>query len=76
MSNIAKILGGIAVGVPLFTFAIFGTGDSALFGSNVAEAGYGQEKVMICHNGKTMTVAAPAAQAHVKHGDTIGACSI
>ena len=75
MSKIGKILGGIAVGVPLFAFALFGAGGSSVFGINVAEAGYGQEKVTICHKGKnTLTVGAPAVKAHTAHGDTIGAC--
>jgi hypothetical protein len=75
MNNVGKILGGIVVGVPLAAFAFFGIGDTALFGSNVAEAGYGQEKVTICHDGNTLTVGAPAVAAHVAHGDTVGPCS-
>jgi hypothetical protein len=36
----------------------------------------GQEKVVICHKGKkTLTVAAPAAEAHLRHGDSPGSCS-
>lgn len=34
----------------------------------------GQPKVSICHNGHTITVAAPAARAHLRHGDHRGAC--
>jgi hypothetical protein len=35
----------------------------------------GQEKVVICHKGKrTLTVAAPAAEAHLRHGDRPGSC--
>lgn len=34
-----------------------------------------QEKVTICHKGKrTLSVAQAAVQAHLDHGDTIGAC--
>lgn len=31
-------------------------------------------KVTICHNGNTITVAGSAVAAHLKHGDTRGAC--
>lgn len=38
--------------------------------------GGGQDKETICHNGHTITVGAPAVDAHQRnHGDTIGACS-
>jgi hypothetical protein len=36
--------------------------------------GLGQEKVTICHKGHTITVGFPAQAAHLKHGDTDGAC--
>lgn len=74
--RVGQIAGGLLVAVPLFAFAFFGSADGSLFG-NVASAGYGngQQKVTICHKGKnTLTVAAPAVQAHVNHGDTVGAC--
>ncbi|MDO8492280.1 MAG: hypothetical protein Q7S34_01405 [bacterium] len=51
----------------------FGSVSAPMF-ANVAFAGYGQDKVKICHKGKTLEVAAPAVQAHVKHGDTLGQC--
>jgi hypothetical protein len=36
----------------------------------------GQDKVSVCHKGrKTLTVGAPAEDAHLGHGDTPGACS-
>ena len=35
---------------------------------------YGKEKVTLCHKGKTITVGAPAAKAHLRHGDKLGAC--
>jgi hypothetical protein len=35
---------------------------------------YGKQKVTLCHKGKTITVGAPAAKAHLRHGDTLGAC--
>lgn len=37
--------------------------------------GNGQEKVTICHKGQTITVARPAVDAHLAHGDTEGACA-
>jgi hypothetical protein len=35
---------------------------------------YGKTKVTLCHKGKTITVGAPAAKAHMRHGDTLGRC--
>lgn len=35
---------------------------------------YGKTKVTLCHKGKTIKVASPAARAHLRHGDTLGAC--
>ena len=36
---------------------------------------YGKTKVTLCHKGKkTLTVGAPAAKAHLRHGDKLGAC--
>jgi hypothetical protein len=37
--------------------------------------GQGQTKVVICHKGQTLEVAEPAVQAHLNHGDTVGACT-
>lgn len=37
--------------------------------------GKGQEKVSVCHKGKTITVAKPALKKHLKHGDTRGECA-
>lgn len=34
-----------------------------------------QEKVSICHNGKTLEVAQAAVNAHLGHGDTFGPCT-
>lgn len=43
--------------------------------------GAGRDKVTVCHippgnpaNAHTITVGAPAVKAHLKHGDTLGAC--
>jgi hypothetical protein len=35
----------------------------------------GQEQVTLCHKGKkTLTLAEPATDAHLRHGDSLGAC--
>ena len=34
----------------------------------------GQDKVILCHKNKTLTVGAQAQVAHMRHGDTLGAC--
>jgi len=34
----------------------------------------GQPKVTLCHKGETLSVAQPAVQAHLAHGDTLGPC--
>jgi type IV secretory pathway VirB10-like protein len=36
--------------------------------------GAGRPKVVLCHKGKTLTVGAPAQAAHLRHGDSLGAC--
>ena len=33
-----------------------------------------QARVTICHRGETITVAEAAVPAHLRHGDTVGAC--
>jgi hypothetical protein len=35
---------------------------------------YGHHKVVLCHKGHTIRVAPPAVKAHLRHGDTLGAC--
>ena len=34
-----------------------------------------KEKVLICHNGHTISVSPSAVPAHVRHGDTLGPCT-
>ncbi len=47
----------------------------ALLLSTVAFVQAGQDKVTVCHKGKhEVTVGAPAVDAHLAHGDTVGAC--
>lgn len=37
--------------------------------------GLGTEKITVCHKGKQeLTIAAPAVDAHIAHGDTVGSC--
>jgi hypothetical protein len=36
---------------------------------------YGHHKVVLCHKGHTIRVAPPAVKAHLRHGDTLGACA-
>jgi len=64
-------MGGVIVAGVLVAFAFAGSAASFV---NIAHAGYGQEKVLVCHKGKTIEIASPAAQAHLNHGDTAGAC--
>jgi hypothetical protein len=40
-----------------------------------ANGGGGQQKITLCHKGKkTLTIGAPAQDAHLRHGDTLGVC--
>ena len=41
---------------------------------SIAQYQYGKTKVTLCHKGKTITVGAPAAKAHQRHGDKLGRC--
>lgn len=43
---------------------------------SAAQSQYGQPKVTICHKGHTITIAEPALPAHLRHGDTRGACGV
>ena len=42
--------------------------------AKAAHKQYGKTKVTLCHKGKTITVGAPAAKAHMRHGDHTGTC--
>ena len=72
MRKTVQVLAGLALALPVGVFAM-SAGGGPLFG-NTALAGYGQEKVQVCHKGKTLTVAAPAVPAHQGHGATMGPC--
>jgi hypothetical protein len=41
---------------------------------NGGGGGGGQDKVVLCHKNKTLTVSAPAQAAHLRHGDSLGVC--
>ncbi len=44
-------------------------------GKGEVNGGKGQQKVTLCHKDKnTITVGAPATDAHLRHGDTLGPC--
>ncbi|HZI15721.1 MAG TPA: hypothetical protein VE153_35465, partial [Myxococcus sp.] len=49
------------------------TADST--GAGTGGSGSGSDKVTVCHKGKkTLSIGAPALDAHLGHGDTQGAC--
>ena len=50
---------------------------AVLYTGNLALAGTGEEKVELCHKDKnTLTVGFPAVEAHLAHGDSLGACEV
>ena len=52
---------------------LVGSGKARVDGE--ANAGGGQQKVILCHKAKkTLMVGAPAQDAHLRHGDTWGVC--
>jgi hypothetical protein len=63
----------LALGLVLVLSAFGGVGFAKSPGP--AQAQYGK-KVALCHKGKkTVNVSKNAVKAHVKHGDTLGACA-
>jgi hypothetical protein len=42
--------------------------------TNGEGGGGGQDKVVLCHKNKTLTVGTGAQTAHLRHGDSLGAC--
>lgn len=54
----------------LFSLACF----ALLVALGAAVVHAGQEKVTICHKGKTLEVADPAVASHLAHGDYAGEC--
>ena len=64
------VLAGLAIASPGK-----GKGPSvAQYAYGPAGKAYGKTKIVICHKGKTLRVAAPAWKGHQRHGDTLGAC--
>jgi hypothetical protein len=41
---------------------------------NIADGKKG-DKILVCHNGNSLSIAAPAVAAHLSHGDMLGRCS-
>ena len=70
---------GLALTVLLFGAFLLAIGGTALADKGKPPGkdngkGKGREKVTLCHNGHTITVAKPAVPAHLRHGDTLGPC--
>ena len=69
-------LAAIVAAIALVLFAV--TGGLSVAGNSISAAQYQYDKVTICHvtgaGEVTITVAAQAVPAHLRHGDTIGAC--
>ena len=71
----AQTIVGIVIAAVLAIFAFTGSVSAGSLFANTASAGYGQDKVEVCHKGKkTLSIAAPAVNAHLGHGDVVGAC--
>ena len=52
---------------------IYGIAALALLGA-AAQVSADDHKSVICHKGKTISVANPAVKAHMNHGDSMGEC--
>jgi hypothetical protein len=52
-----------------------GTDQVTVFVNDV-RCGINMDKVRICHNGEEICIAAAAVQAHLDHGDILGACPV
>ena len=71
MSRNVSILSLVAAMVVLIVLGVV----TVAFAEQDNEGGLGQDKVTLCHKGKkTLTVGAPAQEAHLRHGDSPGAC--
>ena len=46
----------------------------AKLGSCDRQNGWGHDKIEVCHNGKTISIARPASWPHLERGDTLGSC--
>jgi hypothetical protein len=77
---IAAVVTGATL-VPLVAFGGVGLAKNSPSGAQYQYPGANQYKVTICHHTHskkkpmhTITVSANAVKAHLKHGDTLGAC--
>lgn len=73
-----RVLGGVVAAIA-GGMALTADGANARKRAKAQKNGKGQDKVEICHkpgtpDEKTIRVAEPAVKAHLKHGDTLGAC--
>ena len=65
----------VALSAALFVpLAVFAGSGFARGSASAAQYQYGQNRVTICHRGQTISVAQPAVEAHLGHGDTLGRC--
>jgi hypothetical protein len=78
---IAAVVTGATL-VPLVAFGGVGLAKNSPSGAQYQYPGANQYKVTICHHTHskkkpthTITVSANAVKAHLKHGDTLGACA-
>lgn len=75
------VLAGLLSASLLASFGLLGGVGFADAALNALQYQYGKQKVTICHKNKgkkkgvTIRVAQPALKAHLKHGDTLGACA-
>ena len=58
------------------SWAILAAGIVLLPGGRSDAGDDSPKKVVVCHKGNTLEVAESALQAHLNHGDSLGACNI
>ena len=82
MRELRAVLSITITTVILFTILLVPSSESSSISDFESGYGYGYGKVVVCHmppgnpdNAHTITVGSPAVEAHLKHGDTLGACS-
>jgi hypothetical protein len=74
--SLALLIAVAALALAGVSVAGNGHGKGGSAGAQYSSGGkqYGKHRVALCHKGHTIYVAPPAVKAHVKHGDTLGAC--